>query len=197
MTQRSLWYASLVIEAILLGILIAKRQCFAFGCWLAFDVSTGALNVWMDKAHWQAYEISWSAKQPIAMGLRVMAARDVWNRLGGPVWARTCMGIAAFISIAQMHGWPKTVIEAEFSGIAVGSAALGMILWFSIRAASKLKTDPFVLTHGYVMCAYFLLSALCYFAAWGYRDTIGLATGIVAIFAYATWTAVVWRNRFA
>lgn len=196
MTQRNLWYASLILEFFLLCGLIARQKCLAFGCWLAFDVATGAMNVWIDKYYWEKYEISWSVKQPVAMALRWLAARDVWNNLGGAVWTRTCVGISAFICLGQMHQWPQSIIEAEFCLIAVGCASLALILWFSLRSASRMQFNPFVLTHGYVMCAYFFLSALCYFAAWGYRETIGMATSLVAVMAYGTWTLVVWRNRF-
>lgn len=194
MTQHRLWYASLILEAILLCILIVARKCFVFGCWLAFDLLTGAINVWIDKVVWARYQEAWEIQQPISMALRAIAARDVWNRLGGAVWARGCMGMASFICIGRIHHVPESIIDWEFIGIAVGSAALGMITWLSIRAASRMHIDPFVLQHAYVMCAYFMLVALCYYSAWGYRQTIGLATMIVALLAYAAWIVVVARN---
>lgn len=197
MTQHRLWYASLGLELILLCVLVAVRKCFPFGCWLAFDVITGAINIWIDKIVWPRYQEAWVLQQPISMALRAIAARDVWNRLGGAVWARGCMGVASVICIGRMHQVPQNVIEWEFIGIAVGSAALGMITWLSIRAAVKLYVDPFVLEHAYVMCAYFLLVAVCYYSAWGYRQTIGLATMIVALLSYAAWIFVVAKNLFA
>ncbi len=194
MTQHRLWYASLVLECILLSVLIAQRKCFAFGCWLAFDLITGVVNIWIDRHVWPRYQEAWVVQQPISMGLRVIAAREVWERLGGPVWTRTCMGFSSFICIGSMRNWPQGVIEWEFAGIAIGSAALGMIIWLSIRAAVMVKVDPFMLHHAYVMCAYFLLVAVCYFSAWGYRQTIGLATMIVALLAYTAWLMVVSIN---
>ena len=189
-----LWYASLVLEFCGL-IALDWRKWPYFALWLAFDVITGAVNVWLDHEHRKMYASAFAIKQPIAILLRAFAAQEVWKKLHGPVWARTCVGISAFIVLARTHSWPHTLMEAEFAGIAACTAALGIILWLSLQAAMKLTTDPVILNHGYVMCGYFLLFSVCYFAAWGYRETMGRATGIVACIAYGTWFVLAVKQR--
>lgn len=195
MTQHRLWYISLFIEAALLSILVWRRSCPMFALWLAFDVVTGLLNVWVDYSHATRYQIAWGLKQPPALALRFLAAREIWNQLGGCIWSRVCVGLAAFACIAQARGWPHSVIEVEFCVIAIANAALALILWLSLRAAWRLTTDPFVVNLGYVMCGYFILTAICYYAAWGYREDIGRATGVVAILGYGASIAVVMKHR--
>jgi hypothetical protein len=182
-----LWYASLVIEALLVGIVAQELPMLAV--WLAFDVITGGISVWshLEYPTGGVYQIPWELKQPGVIVTRVLAGRECWNRLGGRSWTNSSILISFLIYEAIARGWPHGVIEAEFAAVAITSATVAMILYRSLRAAQKLVTDPLIINHGYVLCGYFLLQALIYYVAFGYRDTIGVGTGLVAVLAYSTW----------
>lgn len=192
-----LWYISLVLELIAL-ILVWDRGVPMFSLWLAFDIITGLFSICLDLMHPAdpAYQMAWELKQPGVVISRSLAAREVWNRLGARVWVAASAGISGLIYIGRFSAWSHSIIEAEFAAVAITSAALGMVLWLALRSARKLTAEPFVLNHGHLMVGYFLLSALCYYVAYGYRDTIGRATGIVACLSYGSWIAIaLWHRR--
>lgn len=193
--QHRLWYISLVLEAACLGALAWKQQCPMLMAWLAFDILTGIVNAWIDQFDPSMYQISWEAKQLGAVLTRILAAREVWKKLGGRPWIWGCMIVSGLIYIGRAQAWPHSIIDAEFAMIAVISATLAFCLFWTIASARKLTTNPFTWNMAHVMAGHFLLSGLIYYVASGARENIGKGTGIVAVATYGIMAAIILMQR--
>jgi hypothetical protein len=179
------WYISLALQFIALLCVTWYRQTPFLTLWLAFDIFSAVACMWADhiNPHGPLYSRLWTFGQPVALALRITAARETWGRFEGRSYSAACTGMAALIYLGRAQKWPASVIELLFALTAISCAALGFILVLTINAASKSKDRR----SGYramLMAGYFVLLALCYLVAGNYRDLIGRATGIVASLYY-------------
>lgn len=192
-----LWYASLVIESVVLALLIWRRELPWLCLWLAFDILTGALSVAMHVKYPTEgkYRIPWELKQPGVVATRILAARECWNRLSGRAWTGGAIFLSVLIYESMYRTWPHSILDAEFAAIAITSATLAFIIIRSLYAVKKLTVDPVSIQHGHVMLGYLLMLAFVYYVTPAYRDTIGIGTGIVAVLAYSSWLVVFVKHK--
>lgn len=193
-----LWYVSLIIESGVFALLVYRGEWPMFALWLGFDVITGVAGIIVDRMdpHNGAYRIPWTLKMPVATVLRVVAAKEVWVRLGGPRLTRACIFASGLVYLGSVHVWPHTVVEIEIVAYAMVSAALAMILYRSIReGARKISVGANTMNHAWTMCGYCFLSAVIYLVSWAYPYTISIGSGLLATLAYGIWGVIFIRAR--